>query len=744
MKEKRPYIALNFDLKKFPRYYEYEEKTLGEDGLEIVKPIKKIIGFEKHFSNKQWALYCSCSHRTTFPVELIKNDSEGDIVSEHPLECSGCNKVYTSLSDVKMIYSRFPESNIISRRFRVVERDNCYALYSFSTTVFVSVTTKKLIFRDRIGSTLYLSKNSDTIRTSINDKLISVPFKNISKHVCNAIDNMSENLVYTNIISDGLFEHQVINPLLKFCKIIESKCDKRDVERILAILDKEKDDVYFNSFFRELNNYPHRDSFIFKGNCSYNIDILSNSKSYVSQIRCIWMQYFKRRLSIMLAIAVYPPMSTIVLSYGIDKTISLLMSHSSLMCSLTNLKRKKPTNPKDIVEVMFKDKITNELAKFNYIKKYISKEELKRKRKLKAHPENKNLLQPIFSHPTKIVDTRIPITKNIKKEVKNFNFRKFYTDLFFQKTFDSACEIFYAIFRNKSAFKDLKTIDKIILNNKPEYAHALLTGIQTVYESYYQRLGSFKMDYKFVCHFLKITKTSHHSNVSLLTRYFSTYADTVSMLNNMEINLSDLFKIKNIEELENLHNSLNQAYKLVSDKKLSVELEEHLKSFRHTEGVFDSISFYLLDTPEKFYEESSAMNHCVKTYFTNVARGYFVIYSIEDTLTGDRATLSISIDKSEKAKNVFTFNQLKAKNNRKTTSKIIEYVKEFIERNFKINNVSNSYDLQYEMVVENKEIEDLVLENHNYNGQIVEPYEPNNYEVNNNAEIFNEDDELPF
>ena len=95
------------------------------------------------------------------------------------------------------------------------------------------------------------------------------------------------------------------------------------------------------------------------------------------------------------------------------------------------------------------------------------------------------------------------------------------------------------------------------------------------------------------------------------------------------------------------------------------------------------------------------MNHCVKTYCTNVAKGHFVIYSLEDTETGDRATLSINIqnviispDGDDSNVVTYTFNQLKAKNNARPTEKIINTVKDFIKDFFKIKEYGDCYDLR--------------------------------------------------
>ena len=194
------------------------------------------------------------------------------------------------------------------------------------------------------------------------------------------------------------------------------------------------------------------------------------------------------------------------------------------------------------------------------------------------------------------------------------------------------------------------------------------------------------------------------------------------MLINVEIQLTEILKSKTFDALVDMHNSLSLSFRLIADKKLSEDLKIHIDKFRHTEGIFDNIKFNLIDTPEKFYEESSVMSHCVKTYCANVAKGSFVIYSVEDLETMDRATLSINIqysniDSDGSKKTIYTFNQLKAKHNAKATETIINSVKDFIKKFFEIKEYNNCYDLKLpETIQQAKHIENEMLD-FNFNVQ---------------------------
>lgn len=701
MSNKRPYIGLIFDFKRVPVYYKDDSAhILSNDILAIAeKPKKKYSSkgtfqrYSNEYSNRRWALYCPCGKMIEIGLDLLYKDSDSNLTLDTPVKCIDCNKIYDSMEGVRMIYKKSINANVISRRFGLVEKDNFYALHSFASSVFISVTTKKLIFKDTDSQSLYFSKRIKAIMVSgsgrNNDKIITVPFKYLVKYCSGVINDKMDSALYEDVIPHGLFEQQIINPFIKFCEIVESKCDKRDVERINNILTKEREENYLELMSRGRGKVYYFSSML--TDISYEIENFVDSKSTKqSAYRYIWIQYLKRRLCTMLAVSMYAPLATLVLTYSPDKFLNLF-THSSLMCSLTKLRRKNPTNPKDIIEVMFKGKLSEEIAKEKRISVYIQKEKKKVKRKLKAQPVADDKLiyvTPTITHPFDFVDSRVPISKDMKKKVKALPFKKSYIDLFVEKEFDAAAMIFYSVLNNTSAFDETATIDKIIANYKIDFAFDLLTCIQKGFNSNMHRLEGLKMSYKNILHIVKICETDSNKNLSGIV---GIYFDVMRMAVMMDLKANEVFKAKDKDSLNDIHNTLVDSYKLRLDKKKTEELAKHIEKFRHTEGVFEDVNFSLLDTAEKFYLESSVMNHCVKTYCTNVVRGHYVIYSIEDLITKDRATLSISIqNNSDTNSKIYTFNQLKAKNNAKSTEKIMGTVRQFIYRFFSIKNTDSS------------------------------------------------------
>jgi hypothetical protein len=724
LKNKRPYLALIFDLKKTPRY----SRSFGEDVP------KKFNGYEKEYSNKRWALYCSCGERNDIDIDSIRRP-QYDLELYNSVTCAGCKKIYKDLKGIKLIYSRSPIDNVTSKRFGLVEKDNFYALYSFATVVMVSVTTKKLIFKDIGNYSLYLSKkiNAVQIKTS-SDKIITVPFRFLVKHCSAVVNHMLLNALSEEIIEHGLFEKQIINPLLKFCNIIESRCDKRDVDRIISLLDKEKDDVYFGSLFKHNCDGSTYTAF-YQENCFYDMKSFNDCRENVSLHRYVWIQYLKQRMCIMLAIHMYPPLATIALSYGTDKLLNLL-SDSSLMCSLTHLRKKKPTNPKDIIETMFKSRIMSEFYKRKKIEEYIRKENKKRNRKLKSNPEDKKLKEKITFHPTLCADSRIPTSKDLKQKVKNLHFKKSYVYLFLED-FDDAANVLYGFLNGSSFFEDIDTVDKIINNIETKNANNLLISAQSYYSYNSHRLGKFKLNYKYLCHLLKM----HNPEIKTenWTSTIQLYSDVISMMTEMEIPISDIFKTKTKKQLNDLHNSLTQSYRLRIDKKMSEELNTHVSKYRHTETIIDDIKFSIIDTPEKFYEESSVMNHCVKTYCHNVAAGYYIIYSVEDLNSKDRSTLSVSITKMV-GKELYSFNQLKAKHNGKSTERIINSTIKFIDEFFGIKE-HHFNDLTIRELQKASSLEEHIL---GYGPEPIAPAPAIRF-INNEIEFMDDfDDNLPF
>lgn len=706
MREKCPYIALVFDLKKTPRY-------------DNCKSERKFIGYQKEYSNKRWALYCSCGQFNELNDinDVYKNDLS--IVFNKQIICKNCHKIYNDSSNVKLIYSRNPSRNVISRRFGVVEKDNFYALYSFSTVALVSVTTKKIIFKDSGDNSLYLSKKINAIRIKNNKKIITIPFKYLVKHCSSVINNMAVNVLYESKIEQNKFEHEFVNPLIKFCKIIESRCDERDVNRIINLLDKSRNETYFNLFFKNSDSLYHNsyDSF-FEENCFYNIKYFHSCHENISPNRYLWLQYLKQRMCIMLAIHMYPPLATIAITYGCDKLLKLL-TDSSLMCSLSDLRKSNPTNPKDIIETLFKRKIVSEFYKNKKIINYQKKEVKKRKRKLKSRPNDLVLQKQNFDsksipHPTLFLDHRIQniLSKDIKTKVNSIHFKKIYIDLFLEK-FDFSSEIFYNFINNTLAFDNIETIEKILFNDDIKEPANFIFAVQKIYNQMRNRLDTnFKLTYKFIQHIHKIHSNKIYKNI-ILSDLIQLYNDTILMLTDMQILVSNIFKIKNSKELEDFHNSLVKSYEISKDKKLSSNLSAHINKYKNTECDIDNIRFTIIDTPERFYEESEFMSHCVKTYCSSVAQGQFIIYSLEDLTTKDRATLSVSISNIKDNIVIYNFNQLKSKSNRKATDQIINSTKKFIKKFFKIKD-ENSYDLKTEKIEVKKELEDIILEEIEY------------------------------
>ena len=695
MKDKRPFIANIFDLQLTKNYKEVDKSTKQLVGgfLPLDKgeknKTKKVFDYStKKFSNERWAIYCSCGCKNEYSYDILLYRHSFDTL-QIPVCCYSCGRVYKSLENIQIIqgYKNISQ-NVISKRFSVVEKDNFFALYSFVTIVFVSATTQKLVFKDFGNHSLYLSKKGKILRTKNGDKIITVPLKRLVKYCNSVVDHLISNSFDVNIISEGMFQSKIINPLIKFCNIIESKCDKRDVEKIIGVLEKEREIIYYTSFF-----------------ClSYQ------SKQYgFNLIRQTWIDFLKKRLSIVLAIYLYPPLATIVINYGPNAVLKLLQD-TSLMCTLTDLIRRKPTNPKHIFEVMFKAKISSENHKSKKIAKYIESENAKIKRKIIKNPADKLIKDKIIIHPTLIRDYRIPVSDDFKLKLKNIIFKKNYIDLFLHN-FDGTAIVFYGIINGSSIFESFEDFNECIENHPREEIIEVADYLQMNYDR--RNLNGVKLDLKNLQHILKINfisknqkKENEKKPIPSIGSIIQVYMDTIRMLSHMEMDISDVLKYKNYEELRNAHTAISQSYRLRLDKKSSEELKKHLSGYRETERTIDGIKFELLDTAEKFYEESKVMNHCVKSYCKQTSEGQFIIYSIEDIETNERATLSINKRKQNNSFlpilgeletigaqiNQYSFNQLKAKNNQRASAKLINAARKLCSDFFGLKNIE-SHDL---------------------------------------------------
>ena len=704
---KRAFLGNIYDITRVPKYNtdigkDNNDFNFFDDDVEVSK--KEIIAiapvpelkfettkqkpdyYVSNYENQRIALFCPCGETTE-----LNGLNEGNMFNynveygqkelKNKLTCQHCKREYKNLDNIMELSSaKYPSDNVISKRFAVKETDNFYALYTFATSVFISRTSKKPIFRTHGNKSLYLSKKIKAIKIKDGDKILTIPLRSLTDKINRIVDYMATNALFENVTDKSTFEIKIVDPLFRFCNIIESKCDFRDVGRIIDMLDKERNESYLNSMFCSNDNGYSKN--LFENNNEYKVKTLSSSYSKMSNDRFVYLQYFKRRLIVMSAIYLYPPMATILFSFGIDKFISMLSdNHSSLMCSLKSLKLKAPTNPKDILETMFKQKVVEDYSKYNKTIEILKKEKERRKRFEKKFPDKRYPNESVIHS----YNLKIPFQiKDIKKKTKNLDFKKCYIELFKEEDFDSAASVLFVFLDlDKCVFEDKGIIERMIYKSGAKQTIKLINSIN----NYSQRLTNFKFGNKYVFHLLKLIEgmDDYGSNNTI-----NHYADTISMMVNLNLPVTDILKYKNANEIHHMHNTLTQSFRIKADKEMSKNLANQIAYYRNTEVIIEGVRFVLLDSVEKFYDESSIMSHCVKTYCVNVAKGHYVIYSVVDNETEERATLSISIRNNELLDShdvpfSYSFNQLKSKQNRRAPNKIIAASIKFLKDKFKIN-----------------------------------------------------------
>jgi hypothetical protein len=693
MRNKVPFIASITDITKVPfNTFVHIQKKDGTFSRE------EKIKYRSSYENRRWAIYCPCNTRLEIDEKFLTPFGNGiNIIA--PIKCS-CGIEYNNKSILKQLHAKSIDTNTVEKRFSIVERKNSFALYSFSTYVLVSSTTKNLIFKDVGDYSIYLSKTNKAIRLRKGKKVITVPMKRIVRYVSDFLRTHISNVVKNTYMPDGMFCKKIVEPLEKFCQIIESFCHPNDVNRILDNLKKERDEFYFKCLFLEKDK-SYNNTFEYNGfQYSFSNDIG----------RDLTMTYFEKRLSLMLGLFIFPPFATIALNYGNEKLLKIL-NGSSLMCSLTQLKKKNPTKPKEIIETLFKGKLLDDNIKIQKLGIFEKKQNEKLKRldkKINTTKDEVKLLElktkkdKIISSKTNFTppDSRVPKLENFKKVIKNFDFNKNYVNLFLntQFTFDDAVLFFYNIISKDSMFENgIETLNKVLDNIKEEDQIHLIELSQN-YTNNLARM-QYEFSYNEVINILKLFRQNELKNKRNLLHE---YQDTIKMLVELERPISaTLQKIKTYEQLHELHEQLTKLYKLNADKNLDKKIAKCSESFRDSEVKIDNIEFQILDSVEKLYNESEFMHHCVKTYCYNVADGSYVIYGIKDIETGDRATLAVITRGGN-----FSFNQLKTINNRTATKKIIETTRRFLRKYFRLDNIV-SHDLN---PIEEKKEENIVID----------------------------------
>jgi hypothetical protein len=559
---------------------------------------------KSYFYIPNQTIYCKCGNVIKLDVNcnpIVPNLNNANC--QTPVVCNVCEAEYKNQNSLETLGSF--KRNIIYSGFKCFESDKFIHLRHSVIKIGKSRTCDKLFTKKfNTLSVIFNKKTKAFYLINRYSGIRRIGLGYIKDKLCNKIN---DGINFDNKQK----EIESLNEISLFVEKISAFVNKKDLVKI------EKE--YFTLL-------PEQESVI------SDLKLSSRKNLFV----------FKK-LQIYTSLILYPPLSTVLFTKGIDFYLKFLTLRE-IFPSLTLLKKKNPTKPNLIIEELLKCSIKGAMKKgvfkpsYNYGIHYLSV-------KIKKEDIDK----------VKITRT---LYKNIKEvDVIYFFYKQIlYGNLEMLRVFDS----FMKKYDQKSVgaiFKQMGNFNNLNLNHK-NIEHLIKL-------------------YKIECESESILDYSPGVSVHF-------YSDVIRMLTQLRMNENEILKHKTWSTMVEFHNFLNHRIKIIKQNGYNEKIKENLKEYRKFEMVLDGVEFKLLDSAEALELESQEMSHCVRSYAENIALNKSVIFKITDKETKDRATLEFvkrdmyELNYTQKTiEEKLSFNQLKAKCNIQATLKIINTVIKF-------------------------------------------------------------------
>jgi hypothetical protein len=664
-----------------------EDFDLEESNLKNQKESQKFF-IEKRYVNRTNYFVCSCGD--SFQVDInfsttYKNGFYYEEYSPNKILCKKCNETKSLENEVIKMSSSLGQ-NLFKRRYAFFEDENFIQLVEFKTYKGLNIKCKKLYETVRKRKLIY---NKSTNRFYIYDKANKgIKLKSLNINIENKIlidfimvtdfsKRVCDNLLYTKKHKPDSYDENIpkifrneyedyYKPIFCFMNRLKSFINKKDINRLEGFLESE-------TFYK--NN---------------RTEFSKHDQTFKCLEKC------NEDLSIIISILQYPYLANLLFTKKKDFYISFLKD----IVPYSYLKKKSPTSPKEIL-------LENILQTHNYSRKSIL-EQIKFAKEdnsfnydniLEVYKKNKEYCKILKS---------IKLENSIfkKEDINNFNLYKFYINCLAKEYVDKSW--FFKEF-NKNHNKLYTFFVELLLyieNMQPFYY---------VENSFSEILNSNEIDITERSEFLK---KSYKQVQKLDFIVWDTYLDTIDFAKRRNYDLNDFFKLTNWKKIVDLHDELYLLIRLEKIEKFNEgisSLSEKYKSINET--IIDNIRFKLIDNISLLELESKEMNHCVRSYAQKMSEHKNLIFSIKDLDNGDRATLEFFNSNLESSKDIkkdfWTFNQLKAKFNTKTTQKIIDATIKFTEKTLKEKGIlyeinKNKNDLS---INKNEKQDDIVMYN---------------------------------
>lgn len=138
-----------------------------------------------------------------------------------------------------------------------------------------------------------------------------------------------------------------------------------------------------------------------------------------------------------------------------------------------------------------------------------------------------------------------------------------------------------------------------------------------------------------------------------------------------------IYQAKTPNKLKKLHDDVSILHAVFQDAKKAALYTEAIQDWdKKLNQEINEVSFTVIPSAKEMFVEHTVMNHCIQTYVDKVISKIFIPVRVRDTVSNERATLGITLDKDG-----MSFNQLKGYDNSRATKFLIDTVLEFCKKN---------------------------------------------------------------
>lgn len=744
-------------------------------------PINNITSKEYNFLGLSF--FCACGN--VFKLNDNKKNTEKHIdfrlVDERMRKGTKndtyCNKCKGKLQAKQTITLNSKlKDNVINTNYKVFTDGDLIKLVRFDDLIGVSSSGKKLYMTTNKSSICF---NKRTKRFYYyrsyrkGNKVLSVGLRDISIYFSEFMRSMvlNQKVCFSEVNKVHIFKNidkSYIKPFNEFLNILLQFIDKRDLDRL----------IYFLKPLR-VSDLPTVNQL--------SLSLVSGSVQAPQKKDLTWPVI--KNFELVISLIQYPNLSVLLFNLKKENYINLLNDSAPV----SFFKKPKDLPQREIIKNIYIGKLNyykqikrNEFKYFYNNKEGLTYSSIKRK-------FSKILIPEHFSK------YKIDMESIEDFALKNKMIPKGYRDVDFFSDLDNPCEFTYNALRELKVVEQASEYIKFVRKNKlPKYIvkdftkspqGSLIQICQTYYLMLYNEMFDdseiclFVKKYElipffgmlaeyfnvvsycdyfhyansheeakenavFVKHFMKVFFNGASNKESLLgegyyrSNFIRIYKDTIEMLKDRDLGFESFLKCKTPVEIEEIHDYWSQIISLERMEKFNKGIKEFSKQYEDiSEYSEDNIYFKLIDNINSLSEEGSTMRHCVKTYARGMAEGKYLIFSVKDLSTPERATLQFRARQEKNGTVSWKFEQLKGRFNCQSSQRLIDSIKLFVDNFLLKNNIKVNINYKEWDLVRREKKE------HSLNERLIEVpdiYDMAEEEIDHMIEDVYLDDDLPF